>query len=206
MHILRCLALLGAAGLIVELLPACPTTANISDVYMALDGGGNLRRNVFYTDTSEAHCIIEEGNGRSNLIVSVKIHAFFLYNFTTNKLDFVDQYPIVQEFTPAPSNGLNKLDVAISGKPKDDAGSDNDIKALPVGQYVCEAYLDGDLKGSAGFNIEFPECPEQSIVPKTPCQFFFEDKRRCPLGGLGSINPADCTCDYSKGGLWDCGP
>ncbi len=192
------LALLGLA-----LSPACITkTANVTDVFTALEGGRDARRrNVFFTDTQEIHCVVEVGNGRDDVTLDILLRQVQRF-FPEGKLQDTDavvsslelklphndgpQYPDVH-YTVADQNGQ-----AIAGAP------------YPVGRYVCEAYLDGNLAGTATFNVEFPDtCPSQFITTGSPCVEFYEDKRQCPVGGASAPETPACTCDYSKAG-WQC--
>lgn len=199
------LAAPGATLFLILSLPACPTTANIDDVYMALDGEGNRKRNVFYTDSEELHCVVEVGSGRADATVFAVIRATQLFNFVTGKYEDVDRVQVKQEFVPQPGNTLQKLDLALRANQNQDAGGPQQNQQqppLPVGRFQCEAYLDGVLKQTVIFNIQFPDCPSTVIVPTSSCARFYEEQRNCPAYGADSTEKASCQCDYTKG--WQC--
>ena len=79
-------AALAFVSLVASALPACTSTANISDVYMALDGDGNRKRNIFYTDTQSIHCVVEAGIGRDGATVEVLIRQVQRFDLDNGKM------------------------------------------------------------------------------------------------------------------------
>lgn len=191
-----------ASMLLLTLLPACPKTANVSDVFTSLEGGRDARRrNVFYTDTQEIHCVVEVGNGRDDVTLDIVLRQIQSF-FPQGKLQDVDYVVNSEELHVPHADGPQYPDIryevaspngqAIQGAP------------YPVGRFVCEAYLDGQMQGSATFNVQFPDnCPAQFLTTGSPCVGFYEDKRQCPIGGASAPETPPCTCDYSKAG-WVC--
>jgi hypothetical protein len=205
--------LLGAlcAALVAALAPACSRTATVIDVYTALDSNGNRKRNVFYTDTSEIHCIAEAGNSRKDATFSMQLRALQLYDFDTQTTFDTNRVLNAVEFAPGPSENLQFLDAQLkkthAAAKDDDAGAGDDEgeeekTPFDVGRFVCEVYLDGDLAGAATFNVLVPPCPDAAVIPKALCYKFFDKNTICPAFGLTSTDPLTCRCDEVQG--WDC--
>jgi len=69
-----------AGGLLaLQLLPACPKTAGVDEVFMSLDPDGSRRRNVFYTDTKSISCIAKVAAGRRDVTFQVRLRAVQVY-------------------------------------------------------------------------------------------------------------------------------
>lgn len=189
--------------LVVLLLVACSTTARISDVYTALDEDGFRRRDVFFTDTNEIHCIAEAGIGRPDVTIEGVIHQIRAYDFANNKFFETDRYLGYAELQPKKAegnaSGPTKIDLRLErvgpdGKPKDDA-------PYVAGSYVCEISLDGEQQGRAAFNIDFPPCPTAIIPNGTRCFGFYPNATECPKFGEKSADPAKCKCQETG---WEC--
>ncbi|MBX3226658.1 MAG: hypothetical protein KIT84_39445 [Labilithrix sp.] len=193
--------LLGAAAL--PVFSACASTANISDVYMALDGDGNRPRKEFTTDAREIHCIIEGGFGRTDVTVEGHIRMVSIYSVEERKFVDSDQYVAYAEFAPEPTPGSGrptKLDIALV--PINDKGEPDDSAPFFAGSYICEVRLDGELVRSVEFNVKFAECPPVLIVPGSSCLGFYEPDDRCRRFGANSSEDTECTC--TDQGAWNC--
>jgi hypothetical protein len=190
------LAFVGAA-----LLPACSTTANVSDVVMALDGDGDRVRNVFFTDTKEIYCVASMAVGRRGVTVEAMVRQLSAYDFDRREFVERDAVAAVAEASPAPSPQSFTFHVRLT--PLGPDGKPNDDIPFAPGRYQCEVRLDGELKGISLFNIEFPECPTATIIPQTLCYGFYEEGKGCPFFGVSSRDPASCTCRLTG---WECGP
>ncbi|MBX3186707.1 MAG: hypothetical protein KF819_06815 [Labilithrix sp.] len=183
-------------------LASCTETANISDVYMALDGQGNRRRNVFFTDSKEIHCVVEMGVGRPGVTVEVLIRGLQNYDFIEDKFFDTDRVLANAEESPQPGNQIQRVDVEI--QPISPLGEIDDEAPYPPGRYQCEAYLDGVLQRTAIFNIDFPPCPAATILPATRCYGFYTENKECGRYGLTSRDPTKCRCAVLRG--WECDP
>jgi hypothetical protein len=186
-------------------LSSCTTTARISDVYMALDGQGDRKRNVFVTDSKEVHCIIEMGIGRPGVTVEAVLRQIQRYDFGMDKFLDTNRVFASAENSPQAGSGVQKLDVTL--KVLDASGQPEDGAPFPTGRFICEASLDGVLEMSAIFNIDFPDCPTSTIVPGTVCFGFYKNLSVCPHYGVstgGLPNSPNCQCDVIKG--WQCDP
>lgn len=181
---------------------SCTATANVSDVYMALDGEGNRRRNVFFTDTKEIHCVVELGVGRPGVTVEILVRGLQNYDFITDRFFDTDRVLANAEEAPQPSSGVQKVDIQL--QPSDPSGKISEEGPYPPGRYQCEAYLDGILEGTAVFNIDFPPCPTSSILPLSTCYGFYPAQKDCPKYGVTSRDPARCRCSSQQG--WQCDP
>lgn len=185
---------------------ACATTANIVEVYTGLDApdgkGETRRRELFYTDTNEIHCIARAGIGRANATIEGYIHQIRRYNFDTNEFDEVNRYIGFVEIKPEPSKDPIYIDLKLGrvdadGKPSDDA-------PFIAGSYVCEVALDGVIERTAPFNIDIAPCPPASLVPGGPCFGFYPHGQNCPKYGERADAIPSCRCDRKEG--WQCDP
>ena len=189
-----------AAAMYPSLLPGCTDTANIADVYTALDGQGDRKRNVFFTDSKELHCIVEMGIGRRGVTIEVLFRQLQTYDFVADKFFETDRVLASAENNPQPADGIQQYDVSLL--PSDPEGKTADGAPFPPGRYVCEARLDGVLEKTAVFNIMFPPCPDATILTGTLCYGFYKKDLQCARYGLTSRDPAQCTCSQTKG--WQC--
>ena len=179
---------------------SCTSTARVSDVYTALDGTGARKRNVFFTDTKEIHCVVELGIGRKGATVEALVRELQAYDFVSDKFFATDRVLTNVETAPTPSDGIQIVDVTL--KPRGPDGVETDGLPFPPGHFVCEAYLDGKLEQTAVFNIDFPDCPASMIVPATLCFGFYKQNLECPRYGVSSRDTAKCHCTTLKG--WEC--
>ena len=178
----------------------CTSTARISDVYMSLDADGNRKRNVFFTDTKEIHCVVEMGIGRKGTTVEAIVRELQYYDFATDQFRETDRVAANAENSPSPQEGIQKLDVLL--KPAGPDGSDASGSPFPPGRFQCEARLEGELQQTTIFNINFPDCPTAGIHTGELCFGFYKNKTACPKYGASSHDPAGCTCTTAG---WDCG-
>lgn len=188
--------------LLLASVSACATTARISDVYMALDGQGDRKRNVFVTDSKEIHCVVEMGIGRKGATVEALIRQVQAYDFAADKFFETNRVVGNAENSPQPADGIQRLDITL--KVLDASGQPVDGAPFAPGRYVCEASLDGVLEKTAIFNIDFPECPASTINPGTICIGFYKNLSVCPHYGASGMSPPNCQCDELKG--WHCDP
>lgn len=191
-----------SAFLLVAAVSSCATTARISDVYMALDGQGDRKRNVFVTDSKEVHCIIEMGIGRKGATVAALIRQIQAYDFQADKFFDTNHVFANAEISPSPADGVQILDITL--KVLDATGQPQDGAPFPPGRFICEASLDGVLEKTATFNIDFPECPIATIINGTVCGGFYKNGSVCPHFGASTPLPPGCTCNDIKG--WQCDP
>jgi hypothetical protein len=189
----------GVMGLLAVLfVSACTSTANVSDVYMALDGDGARKRNIFFTDSKEIHCVTEVGIGRPGVTLETLVRQVQRYDYLNNV--FVDSNRVVAqaENTPSAGDGIQKIDTQLD-KPGNNSGESAPYYA---GRYVCEVRLDGSLEGTAVFNIIFPPCPTAQIEPMTACVGVYSSFLTCPRYGASSSEPDTCQCTPDLG--WRC--
>src|SRR3954452_15413417 len=93
--------------LALELLPACPRTAGVDEVFMSLDEDGARRRNVFYTDTKSISCIAKVASGRKDVTFQLRLRAVQVYDFEQKKIFDTDRYLNYIEF-PGKENGADQ--------------------------------------------------------------------------------------------------
>ncbi len=192
--------LTGAAIMLLVLAPtygACTATVGVSDFYSALDGKGLRKRNVFFADTKEIHCVAEFAAGRNDYTLSTQLRQ-------------------IQEGDGKPANVVGEVLELADGPteqgtfdtkytPAGPDGKPDDKLPYPVGRFQCELSIDGKLERTAVFNVLPSPCPNEFITPVTLCQEYPE--------GLtcanGTYNGSDhsCTCTRTANGkdlAWVC--
>src|SRR4051812_2614820 len=92
---------------------SCTTTARVSDVYLALDGNGDRKRNIFFTDTKEIHCVVESGVGRRGVTLEAIVRQLQEYDFVADKFFETDRVTANIETSPAPGDGIQKTDLVL---------------------------------------------------------------------------------------------
>lgn len=97
-------------------LASCTATARIDDVYMALDAAGNRKRNVFFTDTKEIHCVIEMGIGRPGTTVETIVRQLQAYDFEANRFFETDRVIANSETAPQRNEGIQKIESAVASR------------------------------------------------------------------------------------------
>lgn len=114
-------------------------------------------------------------------------------NVVVASLDF---HPAVTTGTP----GIASLRL-VPTKNEDGKRVQDDESPFAPGSYLCEVSVDGEPKGAASFNIDYPECPTEVIIAGGPCFGFYPLEQQCPASGAtGSPDPT-CTC-RAEG--WEC--
>lgn len=185
-------------SVVMSTMTSC-STASIKDVYMALDGDGMRRRNVFYTDTVVFFCIVEYASGRDNATLEAQLRQVQRYDPVGRK--FVNADRIMGATDIVPGKGPDgKLNLQLVKRAQD--GEEDDRLPYLAGRYTCEVALDGEKQPPVTFNVEFPPCPTVQIIPGTVCAGFYEVDTICPAFGLTSKEPALCHCDALLG--WTC--
>ena len=191
-------ALVAGAGV----LPACTSTANVTDVYMSLDEDGFRRRNVFFTDSKKIVCVVEAGIGRDNVTLETTIRRVQSWDGER----FVDDNLVTsyREENPARTQGQPgkfSLVLAPTKITPDGRVVEDDELAFPAGRYQCEVQLDGKPEGTAVFNVDFPPCPEVFITAGDKCEDFYKEGTVCPASGLTGAPQPTCACEKGK---WAC--
>jgi hypothetical protein len=169
---------------------------------MALDGQGARRRNIFVTDSKEIHCVMEMGIGRPGVTIGALIRQIQAYDFEQDKFFETNRVFANAEASPQPGQGIQLFDITL--KVLDATGQPQDGAPFPPGRFICEATLDGAPAGAAIFNIDFPDCPESTIIAGTVCGGFYKNNSVCPHFGASAGGPPNCQCDEIKG--WHCDP
>lgn len=186
---------------------ACTATANVAAVYTSIDADGARRRNVFFTDSKEIHCIAEVSNGREDVTLEGIIRQLQVYDFGAGSYANVDRVVANIEVRPQRTSGPPaKIDVALStaaGASAPGGEGGQETQPYPAGRYQCEILLDGALVGTALFNIDFPPCPTAVIQPGSLCVGYYRPSDACPRDGesTSTPNPPRCTCEPSG---WSC--
>lgn len=195
-----CAGLLGVIA-----LPACAQTAGVGEVVMALDGDGARRRDVFYTDQQQIHCVAKAMFGRDDVTIRGVFHRVREYSFAEKEYRDVDSYSAGIDFHPAktPKQKLPSI-IDFSYARVDSSGTANDKIPYIAGDYFCEIELDGEVVKSVPFSIDFPDCPQTNIATGATCLGYYKEGTDCGKYGVKSKDPARCKCG-AKGG-WECDP
>jgi hypothetical protein len=194
----------GVALLVGSSLPACTSTANVSDVWMSLDEDGGRRRKIFYTDSKAIYCIAEVSVGRNNATLEMQLHRVQAFDFAKDDFSNVDVITEYMELRPdvtkdRPAKIALKV-VRTSVDAQGNVKEDDDAAFLP-GRMICEVRLDGVLEKTAVFNIDFPECPQELIRNGEACFGFYKNGVVCPESGAKGAPEPTCKCT-EKG--WEC--
>ena len=183
-------------------LPACTETAGVSEVYTSLDGDGSRRRDRFFTDSTEIHCIAKAMFGRPDVTIRGVFHRIEEYNFKENDFEQVDAYSAGIDFHPDRTvDRKEPVTIDFSFSRVDATGTPSEKVPYLAGTYLCEIELDGKIVGSAQFKVDFPACPQSQITPAATCIGYFTEGTPCPRFGLKSKDSPDCTCEAAG---WKC--
>jgi len=192
-----------AAMAIAAAMPACTSTANVTEVYTSIDEEGARRRNVFFTDAKKIVCIAEAGIGRDNVTLEITIRRVQSWDGAR----FVDDNIVTsyREENPTRTQGKpGKFALVLAPvklTPDGRIVEDEDL-AFQAGRYQCEVMLDGKPAGTAIFNIDFPPCPTVFITNGDKCEDFYKEGTVCPASGATGAPQPTCSCDKGK---WACG-
>lgn len=194
----RWAALVAAVALVAPVLPACSRTASIEEVFTALDGGGERRRERFTTDSKGVFCVVSYTAARPGATLEVIIRQTQLANGEgTNKvLVAVESAPGVSKNVTQAAVQFQGLDETTGQLPQE-----QDFP-IPAGTYRCEARLDGELGGFADFRVDFADCPVAIIGDQSSCKGYYDVNRKCPKYGATSNIQRYCVC--VPDGYWSC--
>ncbi len=192
-------ALPACSVLAVFLLPACSDTAHIDEIVTSLDSEGIRKRNVFFTDSKEAFCIVKGAIGRPGVTLEIYVRQLRAYNVNTRVEFPTNRVLAYAEMSPAASQKELALAIPV---PRAEVETSSEEPPFEFGRYQCEAWLDGNRDAIAAFNIDFPPCPPAIIEPGTLCYGFYKEDSACPRYGETSDDPATCRCTRAAG--WEC--
>jgi hypothetical protein len=162
-------------------------TAGFKEVFTSLDSQGSRRREHFFADTEEIHCIGKMVSGVADITVSGTLRATQLWDSRTESFKDVDRVVDVKELAPGASKNII-VDFLVK--------RENGAPYVP-GKYTCELAIDGELEGSASFDVAFPACPLAPIVSGALCEGFVAPRSSCP--GAQSE-----PCECGDAGVWQC--
>lgn len=184
-------ALRGSGSFVALLLclgfTGCKTTG-VKETFMALDASGDRRREHFFVDTEEIHCVSKMASGVADITVSGALRAQRLWDPASAK--FRDQDVLIATEELAPGAGKELL---IDFKLKH---SDDRWPYLP-GNYTCELSINGELEAVVPFDIAFPDCPAAPLVAGGLCEGYVAPGAKCP-----SLVGRPCVC--AESGAWEC--
>lgn len=205
--VLRRLGAAALAGLSIAAaaLPACTATANVSSVWMSIDEDGARRRSTFFTDSTKVVCVAEVGIGRDDVTLEFRFRRIAGAPFGTASFDAENTIVAVRELRPARTSGRpDKASLALIPSRIEDGKLVEDPEApFAPGTYVCEVLIDGEEKGRAQFNIDYPPCPSVAIIDGQRCAGFYkiDPVTECPQAGLGGDEEPKCFCEQT---VWVC--
>lgn len=168
-------------------LTGCKTTG-VKESFMALDGSGDRRREHFFVDTEEIHCISKMASGVADITVSGALRAQRLWDPVSRKFRDHDVLISTEELAPGAGKDL-LIDFKVE-HPEDN------WPYLP-GNYTCELSINGELEVVLPFDIAFPDCPAAPLVAGGLCEGYVAPGAKCP-----SLIGRPCVCGDS--GAWEC--
>jgi hypothetical protein len=177
----------GAMLLMFLTLAGCKT-AGFKETFMALDGSGNRRREHFFVDTEEIHCVGKLASGVNDVTVTGVLRATQLWDPQAREMRKVDAVLATEELAPGAGKDLV---IAFKLEPPSDGGP------YRAGEYTCELSIDGEVEASVPFDIAFPECPAAPVSSGALCEGFVLPGSRCP-----SSTKTECVC--AESGNWEC--
>jgi hypothetical protein len=169
-------------------------TAGLQRAYMALDGSGNRRRSAFYTDTETIWCDAEYSTGRADLTIDVRIRSTQLWNEATQQIEPIAATMANGEI--AAEKGTDSIAAFQWVQLLPDGSMPQMALPYPVGDFVCDITLDGQLAASVPFTVDFPACPVPPVIDGVSCDGWVKAGSSCP-DAVGHM----CTC---TGGSWTC--
>jgi hypothetical protein len=199
---------------LVPLTSACSQTANVDDLFMSLDADGSRRRTDFFTDTVSINCIAQMASSRADVTLEVLIRQTARFDFDQQQSLSANRVLAASELAPGVTNGATLEAVPL--EKVDAQGKPSDALPYPAGSYTCEAYLDGQKQKTVNFDVQFPPCPDATILSGQPCKGFYRIDDKCPEFGASSTENVHCTCTANNlpidpqmnptGGNWVCEP
>lgn len=166
-------------------------TSGFKDAYMALDGSGNRKRDVFLTENSQIFCVAEMASGSADVSVVARVRVWAVYDpVTGERQERGGEVVGVQE--QAPGVGADISAAFLIEMPD---GS----QFYPAGVFSCDLYLNDELEQSLDFEIRYPDCPFQPIDAGSTCAGLVLLGNECPSPAGGT-----CTCAVDTG-FWSCG-
>src|SRR5262249_28082825 len=136
-------------------------------------------------------CVASVAAGRKDVTFQIRVRATQLYDFEKKQIFDADRVIGYAEFPGtgggAPENiaaTLNRGGGLSSTTSNADAGPDGGAQdqngPYAAGRFVCEIFMDGNLEGSAVFNVLVAPCPDASIIPTALCYKFVDGDAVCP--------------------------
>jgi hypothetical protein len=177
---------LGAA-----LAPFGCNSAGFKRAYMALDGSGNRKRDVFLTENEQIYCVAEMASGTADVSVVARVRVWAVYDPLTGERQERGG-EIVGAEEQAPGVGADISAAFLIEKP-------DGARFYPAGVFSCDLYLDGELEQSLDFEIRYPDCPFAPIDAGSTCAGLVLLGNECPSPAGGT-----CTCAVDTG-FWSCG-
>jgi hypothetical protein len=184
---------LALVATVVCALVSCDT-AGLQRAYMALDGSGARKRSTFYTDTETIWCDAEYSTGRADLTIDVRIRSTQLWSDATQRIEPVAATVANAEI--ASQKGTDNTAAFQWVVLLPDGSMPQSTLPYPVGDFVCDVLLDGQLAASVPFTVEFPACPVPPVIAGVSCAGWVKEGSSC-LDAVGHM----CAC---RGGSWTC--
>jgi hypothetical protein len=186
-------------------LPACSTTANVSRVWMSIDDDGSRPRGTFFTDSAKVVCVAEIGIGRDDVTLEFVFRRIIGTTFAKRAFEPENTIVAVKDLRPGRTEGKpGRASMALVPTKLEEGKLVEDTQApFAPGTYVCEVLIDGEEKGRAQFNIDYPPCPSATIINGQVCAGFYplDPVTKCPKAGLETDDETLCTCEQ---GGWKC--
>jgi hypothetical protein len=187
-------------------------TAQVRQIFMALDGSGSRVRNQFFTDTTQIFCDVAFAGADPDTTVvatfeqlSGEPSLFDGSGQTNNPLAY--NWGSVEVVA---QQGESLLSFVMSPPTPVSGGA---AYPFPVGTWKCVVSVNGQNAGDTSFTVNYPnpDCPPSGAASFGDNCTAYQLNAQCPSSGNFN-NPTACTCtanqpsQFAENGLraWTC--
>jgi len=163
-------------------------TFGVKRAYMALDSGGERRREHFYTDTNAIFCVAELASGVEDFTVTAELRQLAAFSPVDGSSSEVDALSGVGEVAPGAGD-----DLLVAFELERPSAED----PYAAGLFRCDLSLNGEREEKLEFRIDYPKCPVVPVQEGVRCAGFVLDGASCD-----DASGSDCVCGTS--GVWEC--
>jgi hypothetical protein len=191
---------------------ACVGTAQVRQIFMALDGSGARVRDQFVTDTTQIFCDVAFAGADPDTTVVATFEqltgepSLFDGSGNTTKQLAYDWGSV----EVVPQTGESLLTFALSPPTPVNGGA---AYPFPVGNWKCLISVNGQNAGDTSFTVNYPnpDCPPSGAASVGDNCTAYQLNAQCPSSGNFSDSTA-CTCtanlpsQFAESGLrsWSC--
>ena len=187
------LALLVGLPLVAAGSGGCYGTAQVRQVFMALDSSGNRVRDTFFTDSENIVCdVLYSGADPDTTLVANFVQVTGEPNLFdgSNQIGPVANEWVSIEIAPGTGNSIQ----AFSMQPPQAVNGGGKLP-FPVGAWKCLITVNGQNAGETDFKVVYPtpDCPESGVASAGGNCTAYQLNATCPSSS-NFQNPTACTC------------